>query len=90
MLRLITSGGSKVDFVDIDPFVSESKYAFLRDMFEIAIKTYSKFDRATCFVRDGNHVHFVAAVGYEADELNQFHFLFHKINYLLYFSLILC
>lgn len=52
----------------------EFKRNYLKSMFEIACDIYPDFDRATCNMQHGDTVEFVAAKGYDVDQLNRLRF----------------
>jgi len=44
--------------------------AYLKNMFEIACEIYPEFDKASCNLISANSVEFIAAAGYDVDDLN--------------------
>jgi putative nucleotidyltransferase with HDIG domain len=52
----------------------EFRRNYLKNMFEIACDLYPGFDRASCNMQLGDTVEFVAAKGYDVDQLNRLRF----------------
>lgn len=48
---------------------------YLKNMFEIACEIYPNFDKASCSIKNGPFVEFVAVKGYDIDDLNEKKFL---------------
>ncbi len=63
---------SKMNYVENDSdYFSKD---FLSKMFKIACNTFYKFDKASCYIKQGEYVEYVSATGYDIDFLNSLQF----------------
>jgi len=77
--RIIVSTNELMRHEDVLPEEEkEFSLRYLKNMFEIACEIYPNFDKASCSVKKGLYVEFIAAKGYDIDNLNRMNFLNEK------------